>query len=91
MQRRGRFNPRNYSVSIIQESGWAPWPVGIGTENSAPTGIRCPDRPAGGESLYRTTLPRPRLYSILKLHTYSFQKYVSFFCNWSPIKKAHFD
>ena len=42
-----------YQVPIVQEAGWAPGPVWTGAENLAPTGIRSPDRPARGQSLYR--------------------------------------
>ena len=42
---------------IVQEAGWAPWPVRIGAENLAPTGIQSPDCPARGKSLYRLHIP----------------------------------
>jgi len=32
-------------------------PVWTGAENYVPTEIRCPDRPAGSESLYRLRYP----------------------------------
>jgi hypothetical protein len=32
----------------------------MGAENLAPTGIRFPDRPARGESLYRLSYPGPQ-------------------------------
>jgi len=35
----------------------APEPVWTGAENLAPTGIRSPDRPARGQSLYRLSYP----------------------------------
>jgi hypothetical protein len=38
-----------HPVPIIQDAGWAPWPICT----DAPTGIRCPDRLARRESLYR--------------------------------------
>jgi len=42
---------------IVQEAGWAPWPVWMNAENLAPTGIRFPDRPARSESLYLLSHP----------------------------------
>ena len=47
------FTPGKDPVPIVQGAGWAPGPVWTGTENLAPTGIRFPDRPARGQSLYR--------------------------------------
>jgi len=47
-------------VSILQEAGWAPGPVWMGVENLAPTGIRSPDRPDRGESLYRLSYIGPQ-------------------------------
>ena len=44
-------NPGKHPVLIVQEIGWAPWPVWTGAENLAPTGIRSPDRPARSQSL----------------------------------------
>jgi hypothetical protein len=38
--------PRKDPVPIVQETGWAPGPVGKGAENLASTGIRFLDRPA---------------------------------------------
>jgi hypothetical protein len=37
---------------MAQEAGWAPGPVWTDAENLDSTGIRTPDRPARGESLY---------------------------------------
>ena len=42
---------------IVQEAGWAPWPVWTSAENLASTGIRSPDRPARSQSLYRLSYP----------------------------------
>jgi hypothetical protein len=53
------FTPGKDPVPIIQEAGWAPGPVWIGTENLAPTGIRSPDLAARSESLYRLSYPSP--------------------------------
>ena len=47
------FTPGKDPVPIVQEAGWAPGPVWTGADNLAPTGIRSPDRPARGQSLYR--------------------------------------
>jgi hypothetical protein len=33
-------------VAVVQEVGWAPGPVWTAAEDLAPTGIRCPERPA---------------------------------------------
>ena len=49
--------PSQDPVSIIQEAGWATGPVWTGAENLAPTGIRSPDRPSHGQSLYRLRYP----------------------------------
>ena len=45
-----------YPVPIVQEAGWA-WPVWTGAENLVPTWIRCRDRPARSQSLYRLRYP----------------------------------
>jgi len=48
------FTPGKEPVITVQEAGWAPGPVWTGAENFAPpTGIRSPDRPTHGQSLYR--------------------------------------
>jgi len=51
------FTPGKDSVPIVQEAVWAPGPVWTGAENLALTGIRFPDRPARGQSLYRLRYP----------------------------------
>jgi hypothetical protein len=51
------FTPGKDPVPIVQGAGWAPGPVLKGAENLAPTGIRSPDLPARGESLYRLCYP----------------------------------
>ena len=52
--------PRNRDpVPIVQEAGWVPGPVWTCVEILAPTGIRSPDRPAHGVSLYRLSYPGP--------------------------------
>jgi hypothetical protein len=51
------FTPGKDPVPIVQEAGWAPRPVWTGVENLAPTGIRFPDRPAHGQSLYCLCYP----------------------------------
>ena len=45
--------PGKDPVPIVEEVRLAPGPVWTGAENLAATGIRTPDRPARGESLYR--------------------------------------
>jgi hypothetical protein len=57
--RPGRFTPGKDPVPIVQETGWAPGPVWTGAENLVPTGIRSPDRPAGGHSLCRLSYRAP--------------------------------
>ena len=47
-------------VPIVQEAGWAQWPVWTGAENLASTGIRSQDRPARSESLYRLSYRGPQ-------------------------------
>jgi len=51
------FTPRKDPVPIVQEAGWDPGPVWTSAENLAPIGIRSPDRPARGQSLYRLRYP----------------------------------
>jgi hypothetical protein len=54
--------PGKDPVPIVQEAGWAPGLVLTGVENLAPTGIRSPDRPARGQSLYRLRYPAHVIY-----------------------------
>ena len=61
------FTPGNDPVPIVQEAGWAPGPVWTGAENIAPTGIRSPDRPARGQSLYRLSYPAQSIGVVLPL------------------------
>jgi len=49
--------PGQTQVPIVQEAGWATGPVWTGAENLATTGIRSPDRPTRGQSLYRQSYP----------------------------------
>jgi hypothetical protein len=49
---RPHFTPGKDPVPILKEAGWVPGPVGKG-EESRPTGIRSPDRPARSQSLYQ--------------------------------------
>jgi hypothetical protein len=51
------FYPRERSIPIVQEAGWAPGPIWTGAEHITPTGIRSPDRPARSQSLYRLSYP----------------------------------
>jgi len=53
------FTPGENPVPIVQEAGWAPWPVWTGAENLASTGIRSPDRPASSSVAIPTELPGP--------------------------------
>jgi hypothetical protein len=52
-------------VPIVQEAGWALWPVWMGAENLTPTGIRSPNRPARSKSLCRLNYPSPRFSFII--------------------------
>ena len=56
---RPHLTPWKDPVPIVQEAWRAPWPVWTGAENLASTGIRSPDRPARGQSLYRLRYPAP--------------------------------
>ena len=38
------------TVPVVQNGGWAPWPVWAGVENLASTGTRSPDRPSVANS-----------------------------------------
>jgi len=49
---RPHFTPGKDSVPILQEAGWAPWPVWTGGK-SRPHRDSIPDRPARSQSLYR--------------------------------------
>jgi len=49
--------PGKDPVPIVQEARWAPVPVWTGAENLVSTGIRSPNRPAHGQSLYRLRCP----------------------------------
>ena len=55
------FTPGKDPVPVVQEARWIPGPVWTGAENLAPTGIRCLDRPASRQSLYR---PSYRAYTV---------------------------
>ena len=62
---RQRLAPSPYTgerdpVPIVQEAGWAPWPIWTGAENLTRIGIRSTDRPARSESLYRLSYPGPQ-------------------------------
>ena len=47
------------TVTIVEETGWAPGLVWTCAENLADTGIPSPDRPALSESLYSLSYPDP--------------------------------
>jgi hypothetical protein len=72
------FTPGKEPVPIVQEAGWAPGPVWTGAKNLAPTGIRCPDRPARSQSLYQLSYPANNFISrsINKKYQYSFSGFV---------------
>jgi hypothetical protein len=46
--------PREDTVPILLEAGWAPGPVLTGVKNLAPTGFRSPNRPARSQSSKRS-------------------------------------
>jgi hypothetical protein len=48
-----RFTPGIDPIPIVQEAGWAPWPVWTGAENLVHKGMRSQVHPACGELLYR--------------------------------------
>jgi len=55
---RSHFTPGKDPVPIVQ--GWVGPRAGLdGRKISPPSGIRSPDRPARGKSLYRATWPTP--------------------------------
>jgi hypothetical protein len=54
-------------VPIVQEAGWAPWPVLMGMENLPPIGIQSLDRPAHGELLYWLSYPSVLVCVLTKL------------------------
>jgi len=56
------FTPRKDPLPIVQEAGWAPWPVWTGVKNLAPNRIRSPDRPARSQSLFRLHYPAHHKY-----------------------------
>ena len=55
------FTPKKDLVPIVQEAGWAPWPVWTGVENLDSTEIRSLDRPV------LSTWPLLKIYSLLLL------------------------
>jgi hypothetical protein len=53
--------PRKWSSGTHYIGGWVgPRPVWTGAENLASAGIRCPDRPARSESLFRLTTDKSK-------------------------------
>ena len=58
MPRLGRFTPGK--TPGTQEAGWAPWPVCMGAEDLASTGVRFQERRARSELLYRLLCPGPQ-------------------------------
>ena len=56
----GHLTPGKDPIPIVQEAGWAPWPVWTGAENLAHTGIRSTDRTARSSSLYRLSYRGPQ-------------------------------
>ena len=68
------FTPGKDPVPIIQEAGWAPGPVWSGAENLAPTGIRSPDRPVRGLSLYRLSYPAHYLWMWRRVNCYMMEE-----------------
>ena len=60
-------------LPTVQEAGWDQWPVWIGAENLAPTGIRSPDRLARSQSLYRLRYPA-HSESIVPIYLYPWRR-----------------
>jgi len=56
---RPHFTPWKDPVPIVQEAGWAPWPIWTGGK-SRPHRDSIPDRPALSQSLYRLSYPAHR-------------------------------
>jgi hypothetical protein len=46
-------------VPIVQQDGWAPWPVWTGAGGLVPAVIRSQDRPASSELVYRLSFAGP--------------------------------
>ena len=61
-----RFNPGKDPLPIVEEAGWAPWPIWTGSENHAPTGILSQDRPPRSKSLHGLSYRGPKLEYINK-------------------------
>jgi len=76
-------NPEKNPVHIVQEDGWASWPVSTGTENLAPNGIWSMDSPFRSESLYRLHYCGRRFYVCM----YSAFSYA---LNWGNIDRVFF-
>jgi hypothetical protein len=47
------FTPGKDPVPIVQEAGWATWPIWRSADKRVPARSRSPDRPARSQSLYR--------------------------------------
>ena len=62
---RPHFTPGKDLVPILQEAGWAPWPVLTGRK-SRPHRYSIPERPARDQSLYRLSYPAHTWVSIWK-------------------------
>ena len=62
--RPGLLYPRGRPVPIVQEVRWPPGPDRTG-EESRPTGIRSPDRPARSLVAIPTELPGPYVYHVI--------------------------
>jgi hypothetical protein len=52
--------PGKDQVPIVQEAGWASWPVWTG-KKSRPTEVRFPDRPARSSVAIPPELPDPQI------------------------------
>ena len=61
---RPHFTTAKDPVPILQEAGWAPWPVWAGGK-SRPHRDSIPDRPAPSQSLYRLSYPAQEVVGVL--------------------------
>jgi len=55
-------------VPTVQKAGWVQGSIWMGQENLVQTGIRSPERPTSGKSLYRLHYPSPTCLQIIIKH-----------------------
>jgi len=78
------FTPGKDPVLILQETGWAPWPVWTGGK-SRPHRDSIPDRPARSSVAISTELPGPRLsgqYKGINMNVKQYtRRHIQEYCN----------